>query len=47
MANLTNRFHVAVHTFSNRSQMMSNKCGKYISDTLACGSNATFVLTTF
>ena len=24
---LTNRFHVAVHLFSNRSQMMS-KCGK-------------------
>ena len=25
--NLTNRFHVAVHPFSNRSEMMS-KCGK-------------------
>ena len=29
----TNRFHVAVHLFSNRSQKTSN-CGKNISDTL-------------
>ena len=29
----TNRFHVAVHLSSNRSQRMS-KCGKNISDTL-------------
>ena len=28
MANLTNRFRVAVHMLSNRSQMTSNKCGK-------------------
>jgi len=34
-----NRFHVAVCLFSNRSQKMS-KCGKNISDTLACGSCA-------
>ena len=27
MQHLTNRFHVAVHLFSNRSQMTS-KCGK-------------------
>ena len=33
----TNRFHVAVGVFSNRSQRTS-KCGKNISDTLACGS---------
>jgi len=43
----TNRFHVAVHLFSNRSQRTS-KCGKNISDTLGyrfvCHS---FVLTTF
>ena len=31
--NLTNRLHVAVHLFSNRSQKMS-KCGKNISDIL-------------
>ena len=31
--NLTNRFHVAVRLFSNRSQKTS-KCGKNISDTL-------------
>ena len=36
----TNRFHVAVGLFSNRSQRTS-KCGKNISDTLACGSCAT------
>ena len=30
----TNRFHVAVRLFSNRSQRTS-KCGKNISDTLA------------
>ena len=37
---LTNRFHVAVRLFSNRSQRTS-KCGKNNSDTLACGSCAT------
>ena len=36
----TNRFHVAVGLFSNRSQRTS-KFGKNISDTLACGSCAT------
>ena len=29
---ITNRFHVAVHLFSNRSQKMS-KCGKNMTDT--------------
>ena len=38
----TNRFQVAVRLFSNRSQKTS-KCGKNISDTLACGSCATFL----
>ena len=38
----TNRFHVAVHLFSNRSQRTS-KCGKNISDTLCCASCATFL----
>ena len=32
---LSSRFHVAVHLFSNRSQKTS-KCGKNISDTLGC-----------
>ena len=36
----TNRFHVAVGLFSNRSQRTS-KCGKNNSDTLACDSCAT------
>ena len=36
----TNRFHVAVGLFSNRSQNTS-KCGKNITDTLARGSCAT------
>ena len=36
----TNRFHVAVGLFSNRSQRTS-KCGKNLSDTLVCGSCAT------
>ena len=36
----TNRFQVAVHLFSNRSQRTS-KCGKNISDTLSCASCAT------
>ena len=36
----TNRFHVAVGLFSNRSQRTS-KFGKNISNTLACGSCAT------
>ena len=31
----TNRFQVAMHLFSNRSQRMS-KCGKNISDTFGC-----------
>ena len=39
----TNRFHVAVGLFSNRSQRTS-KCGKNISDTLASGSCATSLL---
>ena len=38
----TNRFHVAVRLFSNRSQRTS-KCGKNISDTLGCASSATFL----
>ena len=38
----TNRFQVAVHLFSNRSQRTS-KCGKNISDTLGCASCATFL----
>ena len=38
----TNRFHIAVHLFSNRSQRTS-KCGKNISDTLSCASIATFL----
>ena len=38
----TNRFHVAVLLFSNRSQRTS-KCGKNISDTLGCASCATFL----
>ena len=38
----TNRFHVAVRLFSNRSQRAS-KCGKKISDTLGCESCATFL----
>ena len=37
----TNRFHVAVRLFSNRSQR-TPKCGKNISDTLGCASCATF-----
>ena len=36
----TNRFHFAPGLFSNRSQKTS-KCGKNISNTLACGSCAT------
>ena len=31
----TNRFHVTMHLFSNRSQMTS-KCGEKISDTHGC-----------
>ena len=42
MCNLTNRFHVAVRLFSNRSQMTS-KCGKDKKGT----SCVTDVLTTF
>ena len=38
----TNRFQVAVHLFSNRSQRTS-KCGKNISDTLGCALCATFL----
>ena len=38
----TNRLHVAVRLFSNRSQRTS-KCGKNISDTLGCASCATFL----
>ena len=38
----TNRFHVAVRLFSNRSQRTS-KCGKNISDTLGCAPCATFL----
>ena len=43
----TNRFHVAVHLSSNRSQLTS-KCGKNISDTLGYRLVChLFVLTTF
>ena len=38
----TNRFQVAMHLFSNRSQRTS-KCGKNISDTLGCALYATFL----
>ena len=38
----TNRFHVAVRLFSNRSQKTS-KCGKNISDTLGYASCSTFL----
>ena len=38
----TNRFHVAVRLFSNRSQKMS-KCGKNISNTLGYASCSTFL----
>ena len=38
----TNRFQVAVHLFSNRSQRTS-KCSTNISDTLGCTSCATFL----
>ena len=38
----TNRFHVTVRLFSDRSQRMS-KCGKNISDTLGYASCATFL----
>ena len=38
----TNRFHVAVRLFSNRSQR-TLKCGKNISDTLGCASCGTFL----
>ena len=38
----TNRFHVAVRLFSNRSQKTS-KCGKNTSDTHGCASCATFL----
>ena len=38
----TNRFHVAVGVFSNWSQRTS-KCGKNVSDTLACVSCATLL----
>ena len=38
----TNRFQVAMHLFSNRSQRMS-KCGKNISETFGCASCATFL----
>ena len=45
--NLTNRFHVAVLLFSNRSQMTS-KCGKNKkSDTRGVAASVTDVLTTF
>jgi len=39
----TDRFHVAVRLFSNRSQMTS-KCGKNISDTLGYNLMPIFVL---
>ena len=38
----TDRFQVAVHLFSNRSQRTS-KCGKNVSDTLGCAWCATFL----
>ena len=34
----TNRFHITVGLFSNRSQTETSKCGENISDTLASGS---------
>ena len=37
----TNRFQVAMHLFSNRSQRTS-KCGMNISDTIGCALFATF-----
>ena len=46
MVYLTNRFHVAVHLSSNRSQRTS-KCGENISDTLGYLECHFFVLTTF
>ena len=42
----TNRFHVAVCLFSNRTQKTS-KCSKNISDILACGSCATSLFVVF
>ena len=43
----TNRLHVAMHLFSNRS-LRTSKCGKNISDTLGyCLAHHVFVLTTF
>ena len=42
----TNRFHVAVRLFSNRSQRTS-KCDKNISDTLSSASCATFLFLHF
>ena len=38
----TNRFHVVVRLFSNRSQK-TPKCGKNVSDTLGYASCATFL----
>ena len=38
----TNRFQVAVRSFSNRSQRTS-KCGQNVSNTLGCTSCATFL----
>ena len=38
----TNRFHVAVGMYSNRSHKMF-KCGKNISDTLGCAPSAAFL----
>ena len=38
----TNRFHVAVNLYSNRSQNRS-KCGRNLSDTLSRVSYATFL----
>ena len=40
--NLTNRFYVVMPLFSNRSQKTS-KCGKNITNTLACGLSAAFL----
>ena len=47
MANLTNRFRVAVHMFSNRSQMTSNKCGKNLRTSVSHSPAARMPLATW
>ena len=46
-SSLTNRFHVAVRVFSNRSQMTSTGGKKQRRGTRAAGECVTDVLTTF